>query len=248
VTHDELQSLLGAYALDALDPAETAVLEAHLTDCPRCRAEVAGHHQTAALLGNVGGDAPRGVWERIAAELHPEQDMRSPPPLSSKVLSLPSRRPLPLPLVAALVAAAIAVVGLLGVFTIRLQHRVDALRAAISTSGLRQAAAGAVLNPHHTSAQLTSADGRLTAQVVIGPDGNAYLLDADLPPLDPLRTYQLWGLDNGRIVSLALLGNDPKLAAFRVDPAVRRLMVTAEPRGGRPQPGGNILMQGDIPT
>ncbi|MGH9066934.1 MAG: zf-HC2 domain-containing protein, partial [Acidimicrobiales bacterium] len=72
--HAEIESLLGAYALDAVDGSEAEAVELHLQICPRCRAEVAEHRETAALLGHTGAVAPAGLWDRIAGELE------EPPP------------------------------------------------------------------------------------------------------------------------------------------------------------------------
>ncbi len=72
--HSELQDLLGAYALDALDPDEAELVERHLPTCPRCRNELADHREVAGLLGYAGGTAPGGVRDRIIASLE------EPPP------------------------------------------------------------------------------------------------------------------------------------------------------------------------
>ncbi|MGH9131722.1 MAG: anti-sigma factor domain-containing protein [Acidimicrobiales bacterium] len=69
LSHTDYEELLGAFALDAVDDAESAAVELHLLDCPRCRAEVARHRETAGLLGYAGALAPEGLWERIAGEL-----------------------------------------------------------------------------------------------------------------------------------------------------------------------------------
>lgn len=251
MTHGEVQSLLGAYALDAVDPGEAAVIEEHLAECPRCRAEISGYRDTAALLGNLGGDAPPDVWDRLASELAFERSQveRAPSPMKApKVLQFRQRSQTSLPVIAAMVAAAAVIIGLLGVSTIRLQHRVDNLRNAVSAGGLQQAAAAAALDPNHTTVLLASADGRLNAQVVIQPDGNAYWVRSDLPRIDARHTYQVWGLSNGQIVSLGLLGSAPRLVAFRVEPGVSRLMVTAEQQGGRTAPSTAALIQGERPT
>lgn len=244
MTHEDLQSLLGAYALDALDRDEVDAVEAHLAECPRCRAEVAAHLDTVALLGNVGGDAPAGIWDRISAEVGPA--VQSAPPPATNLVQLGGRRQLPLAVVAVLATAAAVAVALLGVNTIRLNHRVNSLRDAVGAGGLQQAAAAALLSPQHRDVRLTSADGRLTAQVVIAAGGSAYLVGSDLPALDAQHTYQLWGLAGGRAVSLGLLGDDPRVAAFRFEPGVTRLMVTAEPRGGVPQPDTPVLVQAAV--
>src|SRR5437870_7042409 len=77
LSHRAIEELLGAYALDAVDNDEREVIEAHLVDCPRCRAEVADDREVAAFLGHTGGSAPTGVWDRIAASLE-----EAPPPLT----------------------------------------------------------------------------------------------------------------------------------------------------------------------
>lgn len=72
--HEDLAELLGAYALDAVEPGERDLVERHLEVCPRCRAEVAEHREVAGLLGFAGQDAPAGLWDRIVTS------MQEPPP------------------------------------------------------------------------------------------------------------------------------------------------------------------------
>jgi len=69
LTHEEIQELLGVYALDALDPDEAEIVRVHLLSCPRCAAEVAAHHEVSGMLANSGGDAPEALWEGIADRL-----------------------------------------------------------------------------------------------------------------------------------------------------------------------------------
>lgn len=69
LSHEEAAELLGAYALDAVDPDEAALVDAHLDECPRCRAEVARHHEVAGLLANSGAEAPAELWDRISGRL-----------------------------------------------------------------------------------------------------------------------------------------------------------------------------------
>ena len=102
MTHDEVADLLGAYALDAVDADERAAIEAHLATCARCRAEVAEHREAAALLANEGGDAPDGLWSRIAGSLEaapPELRLQAVPPERpappAPVTDLASRRQVP---------------------------------------------------------------------------------------------------------------------------------------------------------
>lgn len=48
---DNVHTLAGAYALDALGDLERARFEAHVDGCASCPHEVAGFHDTTALLG-----------------------------------------------------------------------------------------------------------------------------------------------------------------------------------------------------
>ncbi|MDQ6697076.1 MAG: anti-sigma factor [Actinomycetota bacterium] len=71
LTHQQIEDLLGAFAMDAVDGDEAEAIELHLRDCPRCRAEVTEHREVAALLAHTGSPAPEGVWNRILDELEP---------------------------------------------------------------------------------------------------------------------------------------------------------------------------------
>ncbi|MBF6555810.1 MAG: anti-sigma factor [Acidimicrobiales bacterium] len=68
-SHDEIRDLLGAYALDAVDPETAAMVEHHLEGCLRCSTEVAQHHEVAGLLANSGGASPATLWDGIASQL-----------------------------------------------------------------------------------------------------------------------------------------------------------------------------------
>jgi hypothetical protein len=65
-----------------------------------------------------------------------------------------------------------------------------------------------------------SANGTTLARVVVLPDGNGYLMNDDLTPLDAQRTYQLWALvgdaEKPTAISAGVLGADPRVAAFKV--------------------------------
>ena len=58
----EIRHALGVYVVGAIDPAERATVEAHLSHCAACRDELAGLAGLPALLGRV----PKEDAERLA--------------------------------------------------------------------------------------------------------------------------------------------------------------------------------------
>ncbi len=70
--HQEIQDLLGAYALDAVDKETAEKIERHLDECVKCAVEVSQHHEVAGLLANSGGQSPAELWERIESRLDGE--------------------------------------------------------------------------------------------------------------------------------------------------------------------------------
>lgn len=215
MTHDEIADLLGAYALDAVDPDERAVVERHLAACARCRAEVQEHRETAALLAHSGGDAPAGVWQRIADSLEdPPPGLRLVP--VSGTPAVPRRR-WPSRLAIAAVAAAAVVVVALGVQVRQQDQRIDRLQVALQDP-LVPAFQAALEDPGSEVFELASADGRLALRAVVTNDGVGYLRAAALPRLDDDRTYQLWGAAGDELISLGVLGARPDIVSFRADP------------------------------
>ena len=73
--HEEIKGLLAAYALDALDPDDSALVQAHLPGCRACRRELAGFLRVTdqvalgAAQASSPPSAPRpNVEERIIRE------------------------------------------------------------------------------------------------------------------------------------------------------------------------------------
>lgn len=223
MTHDEVAELLGAYALHALDADERALVDDHLATCPHCRSEARDHEQTAALLGNSGGAAPEGLWDRIATSLD-----EAPPPLR---LAVGRRRPRRLVTVAAGLAAA-AVIAVLGGLIVHQDHRIDHLQSALGSAGPSRDLELALVAPGAHRASLTSDDGRVVVPAVVLPDGSGYLLAEDMPSLPAGQTYQLWGQTDAGLLSLGVLGSHPgRVVAFHAS-GVGALAITAEQAPG----------------
>jgi anti-sigma factor RsiW len=246
LTHSQLQELLGAYALDAVDDDERDLVEAHLVGCPRCRAEVAEHREVAARLAHTGTAAPPGLWDRIAASLE-----EAPPPLvlpppgthgvatrpdpdpaapgSAPAGAIPIRRGGPPPAVRWLAAAAAVAALVVAVAGIRVA--LDSRRASWGDA-LARSFVAALSDRGSKTVVLRSPDGRLSAQLVLAPDGTGYLAASELPRLAPDRTYQLWALVGDQRVSSGVLGARPGLRAFPADPAAAGYAITEERAGG----------------
>jgi Anti-sigma-K factor rskA/Putative zinc-finger len=228
LTHDAVQELLGVYALDAVDPDEAELIARHLLDCPRCRAEVADHREVSALLAYSGAPAPPELWERIVASLE------EPPPalVLAPVSQLPAGaernrfgtrgRVVSLrPAAVAFAVAAASIIGL-GVEVVRLDRRTS---PSVALPAVVKSAMG---DPSARVVNLRSASGNQTVDAVLLPNGQGYITQANLAKLPAGRTYQLWGLLDGRLISVGVLGPNPGLAAFRADGTVTELAITDE--------------------
>jgi hypothetical protein len=263
LSHEEVSELLGAYALDAVDPEEAAALEAHLAECGRCSAELASYHEVAGMLGNAGGEAPPHIWERLAEEISRSE---RPAGDEEKVVLLlggrgagsvrrqgTGRRDWRLRyVVGGLVAAALVVIGLLGFQVNHLDQRVNKLEAGSQNLDVVQAAQDAMVDPgaQHVTLDSTGTAGSAVGEIAILPSGVAYLINSHMPVLAGNQTYQLWGRVGSKLVSLGLLGNDPQDVVLEVTAAapIAAYAVTAEPAGGEPQPTSTPVAQGTVPT
>lgn len=246
MTHQEIRELLGAYAIHAVDRAEAEEVERHLELCPHCRGEVVEHREAAALLAHPGAAAPEGVWARIAASLE-----ETPPKLDLRrvVAAPPSRRGWRSWLLAATTAAAAAVIAVLGVKLVEQDRRLGELTAVVEGRNVEQVAIGALVDPRARRVRLRSIDATRHAEAVLLPNGTGYLVRQDLPPLPVDRTYQLWAVVGDRKVSVGVLGRDPGITAFKVDPQsdVQALAVTAERAGGVVATDQVAVVMGEVP-
>jgi anti-sigma-K factor RskA len=245
----ELDALLGAYALDALDPADRARVETYLERNADARAEVDEMRETAAslaLLPDTPMDAPPELWQRITHVIATDDDTTATAtatgpttatgPVDAPVDELAARRDRSrLRWLAPLsIAAAIAIVLLIAqVSSLRNQldtaHQVgpDAMAAAFNR------AADA---PGAKEVGLKSDSGATLARVVLLPDGSGYLRGDHLDALPADKTYQLWAVTGSpkdpTIVSAGVLGPTPSALGFRASGPVHAFAVTVENAGG----------------
>ena len=238
--HDDL----AAYALDAVDQHERAVIEAHLAGCPSCRGELAGHLEVLSRLIE-DERPPDGVWDRIA---HRTAAPGAPPRPDDVVpLAAPGAGPgaprhrraggrvRPRRVLVAGLAAAGAVVVAVGVLP------------RVGDDGDGGPATTEVAGPGLPVGVITAADGTALARVEADERGSYVEMTEAVGALPADRTYQLWSLDGPDPVSLGLLGTG-------VDPVVRvdlpegtsSVAISDEPAGGSRAPSGLIAGTGDL--
>lgn len=225
----DLDELLGAYALDAVEPHERRRVEDYLEINPRAADEVQQHREVATMLAFTGMDAPDGVWSRISEEIGRPDTAPPPGPELAKVMALDEgrerreRRRRGVAAVAPWVvsAAAAAVVAVLAISIVDggdtpsdpIASAVDAARAdrdSIATTLVSDAS-----------------DAR--AEAIIDQDGHGYVIAQDLPTLSDDQTYQLWGVvDDDQVISLGIFGPNPEIETFTVESEVSALAITIE--------------------
>lgn len=230
--HPDIEDLLGAYALDALDADERDTVELHLRDCPRCRAEVADFRETAALLAYGGAEAPPGVWEKIPASLE------EAPPRLELARVVPINRPAQWRKVLLANAAVLLFLGALA--GVALRNRGDGADDA------RSQIAAAASHPDARPVHLAAAGGSGSADFVI-LDGQAYLVRHSLPPLGEGETYQLWGQQGETKVSLGVLGSSPGQLVVAADANYEAMAITAEKKPGVVSSSNPAVVAGLVP-
>jgi anti-sigma-K factor RskA len=234
----EIEDLLAAYAIDAVDDDERVVVEQYVASHPEADAEVQAFRHAAAMLAYTGGPVPDGVWDSLAPAL---AERRRRVEAAAGVVPLPSRRPQSEPKPDSptapgahrmrwLAAAAVAAVLLIGGVVAAVVATGDG-GGSSSQQQLADAARAARTQPGARTVTLQSADGRALGDVTVLPNGRAYLT-SDLPALDGGRTYQLWALHGTDRVNLGVIGRDPHVVAFRIPGNPSGIAVTNEVSGG----------------
>jgi hypothetical protein len=237
LTHEQIEELLGAYALDAVEGEEREAVELHLRECPRCRAEVAEHREVAALIAHGGAPAPAGVWDKIVASLEePPPQMRiEVSPDGGTVVPLEprsSRRRMSRVQVAVLGAAA-AIILVLAIAVVRLDQRLGTMDDKATAS---EVASAALVDPSSRRGTLELHDGSVSVPAAITPDGSGFLLAGSTPELRNGLVYQLWGMHGTQPISLGTFDGRAAVVPFHVGPGITALAVTEEKAPGAPQP------------
>lgn len=266
LTPAELEELLAAYALDAVDADERVQIEAWVARSPHARRDADELVETASLLAE-SADAPAPeLWSRIEARLgDPAGAVGGPvvPPLRlgavvdlgarRDAVGAPSarRRPWVVGIAAALALVVAVGVGVFAGTRIADQNqRIDRLAVGMEKRAMERAALAATMAPGARTAELTATDGSMMAKVVVMTDGRGYFMTDAMPELPHGRTYQLWAVmgdgPDGAVVSAGVMGRDPGVMAFTTDAGVTRFLVTEEAAPGVARSSGPAMLEGAL--
>jgi anti-sigma-K factor RskA len=221
MTHDDVRSLAGEYALGALEAGERLAVERHLAECAGCRAYVAADARALDALG-------RGV-----PQVAPPADLRA------RVLAA-ARPPRPAPrALAPWLAAAAALILFAGAAwqatrrgadhdrSMAIVAAADLVRFDLRADGPGSARARALWSHRH--GMVFTAEG--------------------LAPLPEGRTYQLWVISRGAPISAGVFDvTDGRARMVMATPdtltQVDAVAVTVEPAGGLPAPSTSPILVG----
>ncbi len=240
-------TLAGAYAMDAVTPADRATFEQHLAGCEPCRQEIRGLREaTARLAGAVAVQPPPAM--RDAALLSVARTRQLPPVIRADTAPWPAglaawRRWVPrLALGAAGVLAAVAIA--LGVAINGAQHRLDQAQ-------LHAKAIAAVLNASDATMLTAKVTTGGTATVVMSHrDRSLVFTAAGLQSLPAAESYELWLMGPAGVRPAGMLaGSRPQTATPMVVSGLTagdRVGLTVEPAGGSARPTSAPILMLDL--
>ena len=224
---DNIHTLSGAYALDALDDLERARFEGHLDTCAACTEEVASFQATTALLG--AADELTISPEFRSAVLEEIEHVRQVGPVTTPARV---RRRTPQLLAVAAAVLAVAVISL-SVVTAGLRRELDEMESYEAIAAIIQA---------DDAITLTEEMGAARLQVVASPGSGAGAILANGMDAAPNgHAYQLWLLtDDDQAIPAGLLkiddsGHGEHIMRGDMDGVVA-VGITVEPEGGSDAP------------
>jgi anti-sigma-K factor RskA len=214
--HDDLHTLTGSYAVDALPAEEMDEFERHLTHCGSCTAEVRGLRETASRLALITAERPPAAMrDRVLAaaertrQLPPITENRparsGPRAIRSARSARRARRSYAphsawLPRIAVgVAAAAVAVAGVFGVNEHNARQQLSAVENQLTAARAHNGQIDSVLaaNDLHLVSSKTKAGGSVSAILSVS-QAKLVVVTSGLPKLPAGKVYELWllGPDN----------------------------------------------------
>jgi Anti-sigma-K factor rskA, C-terminal/Anti-sigma-K factor RskA, N-terminal domain len=240
----ELHTLVGAYALDAVEDEDRPEFERHLLTCEQCRDDVRGLRETTARLAAATAITPRP--ELRQSTMQATAVVRQLPPVvpGDRAVLGPrrgrwlARRVIARPWLAG-VAAGLTVV--LAVAAVVLGLHAGAMQHRLAAQEQRDSAMTVVLGAHDAVVLTAAVSTGGTATVVMSHQARALVFTAKgLARLPGAMAYELWLAGPAGVTSAGML--PPGLRGMSGPMVVRgvakgeQLELTAEPASGSRQP------------
>lgn len=228
LTPEELRELLGAFALDAVDPEERAQVEEFVLDDRDARVELHQLEHAVAWLGHASPRPSDDAWNAVRLEMardlehdedpleHRASDVVSMADFASRRGRRSWRQ---------IVAVAAAGLVLLGTAIAVARVIVKDSSSSTSRSALR-------------TVSLQSPDGGVPVRVLLDHDGRGSVRSSDLPTALRGHVYQLWAQSSptASMHSAGLLGRSPKGHHIHIPVGSVRIAISVEPEGGSAEP------------
>jgi len=228
----EVHTLVGAYVLDALPTDERAHFERHLNECDVCDAEVLELREIAARLAASAEEPPATLRRRVLSAIDVIR------PLAPGTHS-PSRRSWGGRL--ALVAAALAMLVVVGGIGVQLGRRADPALDAVAAQVLSA--------PDVRSVVLEGDQGvQATLHWSPGLDEGVLIAAGLIDPADG-GVYHLWAHRQGQprpAGSFDVLEGGTVSEVVSDLRGVQQIAVTIEPDEGATAPTGPVVLEGSL--
>lgn len=260
---DAIKALIPAFSLGATDPDETALVMAHLNDCPEAAAELAAYADLAStmLFSAPAMQPPTRLADRLRAattSTAPAKAERGAPSLWQRLaaaLAAPQRRPaLAIAVVALALLMAVSVLATAQLATLRRQQQDLIARLEQQAALLSMVAEDDFLRIQLPAGPAGQAAGAYATVLCNPAQAEGLILAESLPPLPTDQTYQVWLIKDNQRVSGGLLQPDSRGAStllFRApEPmgAFDAIGITQEPAGGSPAPTSPPVIKGNLYT
>ena len=250
--HDDLHTLTGSYAVDALPPDELDEFERHLTHCGSCASEVRGLRETAARLALAVAEQPPAQMR--AQVLAAAERTRQLPPITSErpsrggprsirsARSARAARRVWIPRISVVAAAAsVALAVVFGVSQSNTSSRLSTLENQLSAARVHNQQVDSVLaqGDLRLVSNKTSVGGQVSA--IVSPSAaRLVVVTSGLPALPAGKVYELWllGPSVAQPSGLLTAGQHGRTVPVVATGYVKgyKLGVTVEPAGGTLKP------------
>lgn len=226
---------LAAYALNILDPAEAAEVEAHLATCAACQAELQAYQEITGWLALAAPTVtpPANLKNQLMQEIAPPKTATAIPKAQPRLQAKFNwrdwlqKRPIWQP---ALVLIAI----LLLISNFQLRQRLNQTTAPANFGTITLA---------------SETNDQASGLIIISDDGEyGTLVVQHLSPLPESQAYQLWLIKDGQRTSGGLfnVSEDGYLAKIIYSPEplahYQNFGITIEPANGSPGPTGEKVL------